>query len=56
MNFSLKDRTGYKPIKKYQYFILFEKDVNGNKIYETFHYNDLPENISKEDKLWIEKN
>lgn len=54
-NFSIKNRTGYKPVKKYKNFILFEKEVNGIKFYESFHYNELPE-LTKEDKLWIEKN
>lgn len=55
MNFSLKDNTGFRPVKKYDNFILFEKDVNGTKIRETFYYNELPV-LTKEDKLWIEKN
>lgn len=56
MNFSFKDRTGFRPVKKYKNFILFEKEINGVVIREAFHYNDLPLFLSKEDKLWIEKN
>ncbi len=54
-NFSIKDRTGYKPVKKYKNFILFEKEINGIKLYESFHYNELPE-LTKEDRKWIEEN
>ena len=55
MNFSIRDKTGFKPVKKYKNFILFEKDINGVKIRETFFYNELP-TLSKEGKKWIEKN
>lgn len=54
-NFSFKNRTGYKPVKKYKNFILFEKEINGIKLYESFHYNELPE-LTKEDRKWIEEN
>ncbi len=56
MNFSLKDKTGFRPVKKYRNFILFEKNINGTIIRETFYYNELPLFLSKEDRKWIEKN
>lgn len=55
MNFSLRNKEGFKPIKKYENFILFEKEVNGIKIKEAYNYCDLPD-MSKEDKEWIERN
>lgn len=56
MNFSLRNKEGYKPVKKYENFILFEKEVNGHKLMEAFNYCDLPLNLDKEDKEWIERN
>lgn len=55
-NFSLKDRNGFKPIKKYPNFILFEKDVNGSKIHTCYNYVDIPSlYLTEEDREWIER-
>lgn len=56
MNY-LRNKAGFKPVKKYDHFILFEKEVNGNIIRETFRKNEIPLlGLTKEDRRWIERN
>ena len=54
--FGFKNKFGYKPVKKYKNFILFEKLVNGKALHECFNYCDLPLTLTEEDKRWIERN
>ena len=54
--FGLKEKYGYRPVKKYESFVLVGKVVNGNSLFECFNYCDLPLAITEEDRRWIERN